>query len=171
MTSLTARITKTIMTSRITRQMNSIMNERSIGVSVKVALLGSLKCNQTSENILFERSAHTPPTLWTLCLARNKLTSGEQQPASCWPKPSENRSCNSAPPTFLWSPTPDRHRQAREKAAKLTTASSSLGFNVVAPVEMSPPIVESDAIDRIELLANYIPTLRPMDSIQGRFHL
>jgi hypothetical protein len=55
----------------------------------------------------------------------------------------------------------------------LATASSSLGFNVVPSVEMSPPPMVVDNGEIIvgsnELLTNYIPMLRPVDPIQGRF--
>lgn len=88
------------------------------------------------ENTLFRRNVHTPPTLWVLCEQDKRYLSGDQL-TSYWPLPSENRSCHSAPPAALCSPTPSRQRRAQE----LATAASSLGFNADT-TEMSPPLID-----------------------------
>jgi DNA-directed RNA polymerase subunit RPC12/RpoP len=80
------------------------------------------------ENILWQRSTHTPPTLWTLCEEENLLMP-EEQPVTYWPSPNQARSCHSAPPAALCSPTPQKHRQSGSNTA------SCLSFNTNGQID------------------------------------
>lgn len=60
--------------------------------------------NTLSENILFARSAHTPPTLW--------MYRDESGMESFWPKIDDDRHTHSAPPAAIVSPsTPRKNRR------------------------------------------------------------
>ena len=101
------------------------------------------------ENILFLRDVHTPPSNWVQC-EKEKWSFPDEQPASYWPSSSEARSCHSAPPAALCSPTPRQRLLVQD----ITNAASSLGFNAEPNVEMSPPAIEEPTK---ELLTNFIP--------------
>lgn len=110
-------------------------------------------------DILWQRSTHTPPTLWMLC-EEKRFPAFDDEPSEFWPRAIEYRSCHSAPPAALCSPTPGRHRQS--DLQNLATAASSLGFNV----EMSPPMSGDGAElpPNNELLTNYITMAKPLNT-------
>ncbi|KAI6191972.1 Transcription factor HIVEP3 [Aphelenchoides bicaudatus] len=112
------------------------------------------------ENILWQRETHTPPTLWT-CMEDEGFAIMENRPSSYWPAASEARSCHSAPPLALCSPTPSKNR--RSNLNPLASASSSLGFNL----DTSPSNngESGEASTNNELLTNYIPMLKNGESM------
>uniref|UniRef100_A0A915CT26 C2H2-type domain-containing protein n=1 Tax=Ditylenchus dipsaci TaxID=166011 RepID=A0A915CT26_9BILA len=124
------------------------------------------------ENILVERSTHTPPTLWML------YDQEEEKLPNHWPKAEVDRCCHSAPPVALCSP--DSSRRTRRLSTVKPIASSShnltcidkdipeVGQPAINPYllsDISPPA----SVDNIQctnntqqLIANFIPAAKPI---------
>ncbi|KAH7728185.1 Zinc fingerC2H2 type family protein [Aphelenchoides avenae] len=129
------------------------------------------------ENVLTERSTHTPPTLWTLC---------HEDISTLWPKPDLERNCNSAPPVAQCSPVPSRKdRKVSTKSTDEAAAIPVLPSLQISPSEnlstlpgdafsdtfrvqhqflasdISPPSSADLSSNANGLLANFIPLSKP----------
>ncbi|CAD5233782.1 unnamed protein product [Bursaphelenchus xylophilus] len=99
------------------------------------------------ENILFERTAHTPPTLWTLY---------PSDVSTQWPKPDDpERSCHSAPPACSSTP-PKRSEKKAIEVKEVEPAPATAEFNftpILNNFQLNRPIEMEDA-ERVLALKN-----------------
>jgi hypothetical protein len=130
------------------------------------------------ENILLERSTHTPPTLWTIC---------QKDLSAHWPKAESERNCHSAPPVAQCSPIPSRkNRKESAKSSELArtiphnlqlASSSNVSATESFPsaehnfnaADISPPLSADISSNLNGLLANFIPIGTPTTSGESSF--
>ncbi|KAI1724486.1 transcription factor HIVEP3 [Ditylenchus destructor] len=125
------------------------------------------------ENILVERSTHTPPTLWMLYEEDGRVLTQ-------WPKPDLERCCHSAPPVALCSPDTSRrtrrlsiikrldstgNRPSNESREVVIGDPQTSSSSTYLLSDISPPASADYTTGNSQLIANFIPAAKPAQSL------